>query len=120
MHHVIPARYPVGTISIADPEIRRGDADPGIFAKIEIDHFRLDDGLGDQSRVERDHHGAVLRLRRVERANGHETSCAGLVLNDDGRMARYVVGDEAGEDAGIDVVAPTGSEADDDGERLAF
>ena len=70
--------------------------------------------------VERDHHGAVLRLRHVERANGHETSGAGHVLNDDRRMARNVVGDEAGQGAGIGVVAAAGTEADNDGDRLAF
>ncbi len=35
---------------------QRADADPGIFAKIELDLVRLDDGLGDEAGFEYGHY----------------------------------------------------------------
>ena len=107
-------------IAVANPVIRRDDADPGIFAEIEIDLVRLDDGLGDHARIEDGHDGAVLRRGQVEIAHRRQAPRPRHVLHDDGRIAGNVAADIARQHAGIIVVAAGGREADHDGEELAL
>ena len=107
-------------VAVANPVIGRDDADPGIFAEIEVDLVRLDDGLGDHARIEDPHHRAVLRRGQVEIAHRGQAPGARHVLHDDGRIAGNVIADIARQHARIIVVAAGRREADHDGEELAL
>ena len=96
VHHLVPGlRTPFGAIAVADPVIRRDDADPGIFAEIEIDLVRLHDRLGDQAGIEDGHDRAVLRRGQVEIAHRRQAPGPRHVLHDDGRIAGNVIADIA-------------------------
>ena len=111
---------PLGAEAVADPEVGRDDADPAVFAEIELHLVGLHDGLGDQAGIEDGHGGAVLGRRHVEIAHRGQAAGARHVLDDDVGIAGDVADEMARQRSGIDVIAAARREADHDGEGLAL
>ncbi len=120
VHKLVPTRNPFRTVSVANPEIRRDDADPRIFAEIEFDLVRLDDGLGDETGIEYGHYGTIPRRGQIEIAHRSQAPGAWHVLHDNIRIAWNVLSNVSRHIAGISIVASPRGKTDDDGEALAL
>jgi hypothetical protein len=109
-----------GMPDIADREILADAADPIELAEIDPDPGGIEPGISDAAEIESIDDGPVLGRGRVEILHRFDAGSAGHVLHDDGRIARNVTADMAGEHPRIDVEPAARCKADHDRERLAL
>jgi hypothetical protein len=96
------------------------DAQPGDVAEVDLDGFRLHQRLRHQAGIEGHDRAAVARQRGVEIAHRGKRSGAGRILDDDGRVARNMFSEVAGDRTRVDVVPAARGKSDHDGDGLAL
>jgi hypothetical protein len=94
-------------------------ADPIELARIVARLFRVQQRFERHAAVESRELGAVLRHGVGKAIHQDEAAGARHVLDHNRRIARNVPAQDAGQRAGVEVVAATGGEADADGDGLA-
>jgi len=107
LHHVVPC-FGAGCVPHeADAKIAGDAADEIDVGEFELQLFGLEDGFGDQGRIEDHDSRSIARQARVETAHGRETACAGRILHDDHGLARDVLAITARQQAAILIVTAT-------------